>query len=73
MHGANGPFLPGYVQRLPGWISDREGVPAMPRAQIKDEKTYQELRKQGASKEKFGTDRKRVGPHLASCSRRKGR
>jgi hypothetical protein len=52
MHGANGACLPGYVQRLSGRISDREGVPAMPRAQIKDEKTYQELRKQGASKEK---------------------
>jgi hypothetical protein len=52
MHGANGHAYPGYVQRLSGWISGREGAPAMPRAQIKDEKTYQELRKHGASKEK---------------------
>jgi hypothetical protein len=46
-----------------------EGVNDMPRAQIKDEKTYQKLRKSGESKEKSarianaasGSSRKQVG------------
>ncbi len=47
----------------------RKGLGDMPRAQIKDEKTYQKLRQQGESKEKAarianaaaGSSRKKVG------------
>jgi hypothetical protein len=45
----------------------------MPRAQIKDEKTYQELRARGQSKEKIGADRERLCPQFAPCRRIEGR
>jgi len=65
--GQNRPRASSFQGRTRGSTEPRREETAVPRAQIKDEKTYRELRKRGESKEKSA----RIANASAATSRKK--